>query len=94
MTKYLVHCTTTFCGADNTYRVEAEENAIDQEAYNIAYNNFLAFFGVDDIAESEGLDIDNPEDLEKCEDLIDCYINYDFEEFKGSDEEWQTYLEA
>lgn len=94
MTKYLVHCKTYFCGGDNTYRVEAEDDTIEDIAYDIAYNNFFSFFGVDDIADAEGLDADNPEDLERCEELIDDHIDYTFEEFKGSNKEWETYLEA
>ena len=92
MTRYLVHCKTYFCGGDNTYAIELDNHqVVDNYAYDIAYDNFFSYFGVDDIAEHEYLDIDNPDDLEKCEELIDDYIDYEVEEFIGTDEEWNTY---
>lgn len=92
MTRYLVHCKTAFCGGDNTYAIELDDyQIVDNYAYDLAYDNFFAYFGVDDIAENEGLDYDDPDVLESCEELIDGYIDYDVEEFTGTDEEWNTY---
>lgn len=94
MKRYLIHCDTFWCGTQNTYRVEADDTEpgeLDDLTYQKAYANFYKYAGVEDIAEEEGLDPDNPEDLEKCEDLIDEYFSYDYEEFTGTDEEWEMY---
>lgn len=90
--KYLVHCKTYFCGGDTIYAIEADDvDDVDTIAYELAYDNFFSYFGVDDIAENEGLDYEDEDVLESCEELIDGYISYEVEEFTGDEKEWNSY---
>lgn len=92
MKRYLIHVGTNWVGTDNTYRIEAEsEDDLDSMAYDLSYDNFLCYCSVTDIAEAEGLDTEDPDVLEQCEEKIEDYISWDVEEFNGTEEEWNGY---
>lgn len=99
MKRFLINCTTYWCGMDTTYRTEAEsELELEELADYLAYQNFQTYGLDEDIAEEEGY---NPEEMseedwvemwENCDETV--YYGFSIEEFNGDDEEWESYPEA
>ena len=91
MKKYLVYADTIWSGTSNVYPLEVDDSAtiydIDQQALDIAYDNFFSCKSVYDIAVEEKLDPENLSNLEACEEKIPQYIMYDFKEFSGTDDD-------
>lgn len=93
--RFLIHCDTHWCGTDNTFRVlaEKEEDILDL-AYDLAYDNFMAYADYDDILEDLGYDPEEISDEERDEILSDIdegeYWNHIIEECED-DEEWNSY---
>lgn len=96
MKRFLIHVSTSWCGMDNTFRAIAEsELELNEIANQLSYDNFQSYGCEDDIAEEEGYDPDEMEDLDwdKLWETVDesQYYNFTIEEFEGDDEEWEEY---
>lgn len=63
MKRFLIHVSTYWCGMENTFRAEAEnEFELYELAEQLAYDNFQSYGCEADIAEEEGYDPDEMED--------------------------------
>lgn len=95
MKRFLIHCSTAWCGMDNTFRAVAEkEEDLWELADQMAYDNFMSYGGFEDILEDLGYDT---EDLssEEMEDILadideSAYYGATIEECED-DEEWNSY---
>lgn len=94
--RFLIYCTTNWCGMDNEYPVIAEsEDQLWDLAEELAYNNFLDYDLWEDIAEDLGYNREemSDEEWEAFQSTVDesAYYSCHIEEFDGSDEEWNEY---
>ena len=95
MKRFLIHCSTFWCGTDNTFRVlaEQEEDILDL-ASDLAYDNFMAYADYDAILEELGYDHTEISDEKRDEILSEIdegeYWYYIIEECED-DEEWNNY---
>lgn len=96
--KFLVQCSTNWCGTDATYPVLAEaELDVEVLAEQLAYENLHSYDVDKDIAEGEGYDVETMTDedwdvmWENCDESQ--YYTYSIEEFTGDEEEWKSYGE-
>ena len=95
MKRFFIHCSTAWCGMDNTFRAIAEkEEDLWELADQMAYDNFMSYGGFEDILEDLGYDT---EDLtvEEMEDILadideSAYYGATIEECED-DEEWNSY---
>ena len=93
MKRFLIHCSTAWCGMDDIFRavVEKEED-LWELADQLAYDNFMSYGGPELI-----LDDYDTEDLSD-EEIEDILANIDESEYYGAsieecedDEEWDSY---
>lgn len=98
MKRFLIICTTYWCGTDATYSAYAEsinDPGLSRAVEEAAYDNFSQYFNVEDILQTEGYDPDNmsEKDMDSALDWIDESLYYDtsIEEFDGDDEEFNSY---
>lgn len=64
MKRFLIHVSTYWCGMDDTFRAVAEsEMELWDLAEQLAYDNFQSYSCENDIAEEEGYDPDEMEEL-------------------------------
>ena len=93
--RFLIHCSTAWCGMDDIYRAVAEkEEDLWDLADQLAYENFMSYGGTEDILEDLGYD---SEDLSE-EEIEDILADIDESEYYGAsieecedDEEWNSY---
>lgn len=94
--RFLIHCSTAWCGMDNTFRAIAnnEEDLYDL-AEELAYDNFESYDLWEEVAKEEGYDPETmtEEEWDILRDETDKfnYYGYNIEEFTGSEEEWEDY---
>lgn len=98
MKRYLIHVTTNWCGMDQDYpAIAKDESDLDEIASDLALDNFNGFGLWTEVAESEGLDPDEMTSDEWDEFIegqnVWDYCGYSIEEFEGSEEEWNEYVE-
>ena len=96
MKRFLINVSTAWCGMNSTFRAMAEnESDLYDIAQNLAYENFQSYGCENDIAEEEGYDPDEMEesDWDELWETVDESQYYDFniEEFRGDEEEWNSY---
>lgn len=100
MNKYIIHCTTAWCGVYEDYSALAEsEIELEDIAQDLAYSLFTEDIGWDTVAEEEGYDTETmtEEDWDKFYENIDesMYYGYTIELVDESDqeqlEEWKSY---
>lgn len=92
--KFIIHCTTNWCGMDTEYRALAnKEGELDELAQQLAYENYQSYDTGLEVLEEEGYDIElmSEEQLEEAWENIDesLYYDYTIEPFEGSEEEWE-----
>lgn len=84
MNKYIIHCTTIWCGVYENYSALAYcESELDDTAQDLAYSLFYNADGWESVAEDRGYDPDNMTD-EEWEDLYEttdesAYYGYEIE---------------
>lgn len=93
--RFLIHCSTEWCGMDDTYRAVAEkEEDLWEIADQLAYDNFMSYGGIDlileDYYDTEDLSEEEIEDI--LADINECdYYGATIEECED-DEEWNSYM--
>ena len=93
--RFFIHCSTTWCGMDNTFRAVAEkEEDLWELADQMAYDNFMSYAGIEDILEDLGYDTENL----SSEEMEDILANVDESAYYGAtieecedDDEWNDY---
>lgn len=93
--RFLIHCSTKWCGTDNKFRALAEsESELWDLAEELAYDNYSSFFDAQDLLEDLGYDIDDlsEEEIESILDNVDGseYYDYTIEECED-DKEWDSF---
>jgi hypothetical protein len=95
--KYLITCSTCFCGCDEQYGIESENVVlVDEIAEQLAYDNFYYTHNcqydaiADDGYNLDTLSDDEFEDLCTRMDEDGGYWWATVEEFEGSEEEWNN----
>lgn len=93
MKRYIIHCSTDWCGMEHDYRAEAEsELELEDMAEQLAYDNWESYGCQNLHAILMGYDIDhmNDEDWDLVyDDIAECpSYSYSIEEFNGTEEEW------
>lgn len=96
MKKYLITVSTNWCGMDQTYRAETENKLeLEEIAMQAAIDNFNDYDCWEYVAEELGYTIDRmlEDDWNDVYNSIDesAYCDFKIEEFKGDEEEWNTY---
>lgn len=96
MERFLIHVSTNWCGMNDTFRAIAENECdLYDIAERLAYENFQSYKCDDYIAEEEGYDPDEMEELDWNElyETVDesQYYDFDIEKFEGDDKEWEEY---
>ena len=95
LTKFIITCSTIWCGTENQFRALAKsEQDLDELAYGLAYDNFCSYCDTSDILEDLGYDSEDLTDEEIDEILEDVdesmYYYYDIRECED-DEEWNSF---
>lgn len=91
--RFLIHCSTEWCGMDNTFRAMAEkEEDLWELADQLAYDNFMDYGGIDLILEDYDTDDLSEEEIETIiEGINECDYYYASIEECKDDEEWNDY---
>ena len=92
--RFLIHCSTAWCGMDDTFRVVAEkEEDLWELADQLAYENFNSYGGTDlileDYYDTEDMSEDEIETI--LEDVDESAYYYSSIEECEDDEEWNSY---
>lgn len=96
--RFIIHCTTDWCGIDNDYPALAkDESDLYDLADNLAVDNLMSYMSLDEIAEENGIIEDNYDDWEDYandRDNIDItqYCRSNIELFDNTDEEWNNLI--
>ena len=93
--RFLIHCTTEWCGMDDTFRAVAEkEEDLWELADQLAYENFQSYGGIDLILEDYDTEDLSEEEIEAIVEEIDesAYYGASIEECED-DEEWNSYTD-
>jgi hypothetical protein len=92
--RFLIHCSTEWCGMDDTYRAVAEkEEDLWEIADQLAYDNFMSYGGPDLILEDYDTEDMTEEEIETIlEDVDESAYYYSSIEECEDDEEWNSYL--
>ena len=92
--RFLIHCSTAWCGMDDTFRAVAEkEEDLWELADQLAYENFNSYGGTDLILE-DYYDIEDLSEEEIDAILEDiCEVDYYYSSIEEceDDEEWNSY---
>ena len=79
MKRFLIHCSTAWCGMDDTFRAVAEkEEDLWELANQLAYENFISYEGPDLILEeydTEDLSEEEIEAMVKEDERLQSYID-------------------
>lgn len=92
--RFLIHCTTSWCGMDDTFRVLAEkEEDLWELANQLAYENFMSYGGPELILDDYDTEDLSEEEIEAILEEIDesAYYGTSIEECED-DEEWNSYI--
>ena len=92
---FLIHCSTAWCGMDDTFRAVAKkEEDLWELADQLAYENFNSYGGTDlileDYYDTENMSEDEIETI--LEDVEESDYYYASIEECEDDEEWNSYL--
>lgn len=95
--RFLIYCSTAWCGMDNTYRAMAKcESDLWEIADHLAYENFLSFACSYDILEDLGYD---PYEM-SMDEIDEAMQDVNEADFYGAtieecedDEEWDSYTD-
>ena len=92
--RFLIHCSTAWCGMNDTFRVVAEkEEDLWELADQLAYENFNSYGGTDlileDYYDTEDMSEDEIETI--LEDVDESAYYYSSIEECEDDEEWNSY---
>ena len=92
--RFLIHCSTEWCGMDDTYRAVAEkEEDLWEIADQLAYDNFMSYGGPDLILDDYDTEDMTEEEIETIlEDVDESHYYYSSIEECEDDEEWNSYL--
>lgn len=92
--RFLIHCSTAWCGMDDTYRAVAEkEEDLWDLADQLAYDNFMSYGGSDLILEDYDTEDMSEDEIETIlEDVDESDYYYASIEECEDDEEWNSYL--
>ena len=92
--RFLIHCSTAWCGMDDTFRAIAEkEEDLWDLADQLAYDNFMSYGGPDLILEDYDTEDMTEEEIETIlEDVEESDYYYASIEECEDDEEWNSYL--
>lgn len=95
MKRFLIHCSTCWCGTDTTFRVLAKsEFDIEELANTLAYENFMEYANYDDILEELGYDLEEISDEERdavLSEIDETEYWHSYIEECEDDEEWNSY---
>ena len=93
MKRFFIHCSTEWCGMDDTFRVVAEkEEDLWGLADQLAYENFIRYGGPDLILEEYDTEDLSEEEIDAIlEDICECDYYYSSIEECEDDEEWNSY---
>lgn len=94
MNKYLITCSTNWCGMDNSFTAIAKtQDELDSIANELAYENFTNFGGFDLI-----LELLYPEEDEYTEDMMEDavevegeYYGFTIDLFDEDEDDWDDY---
>ena len=85
--RFLIHCSTKWCGMDDVFRAVAEkEEDLLELADQLAYENFQSYGGIDLILEDYDLDNLSEEEIDES-----AYYYASIEECED-DDEWNSYV--
>ena len=91
MKRFLIHCSTEWCGMDDTFRVVAEkEEDLWGLADQLAYENFIRYGGPDLILEEYDIEDLSEEEIEAILETEGDYYYASIEECED-DEEWNSF---
>lgn len=92
--RFLIHCSTAWCGMDDTFRAVAEkEEDLWELADQLAYDNFMSYGGSDLILEDYDTENMSEDEIETIlEDVEESDYYYVSIEECEDDEEWNSYL--
>ena len=91
--RFLIHCSTEWCGMDDTFRAVAEkEEDLWELADQLAYENFQMYGGIDLILEDYDIEDLSEEEIDAIVAEIDesAYYYSSIEECED-DDEWNDY---
>ena len=90
---FLIHCSTAWCGMDDTFRAVAEkEEDLWELADQLAYENFNSYGGTDLILEDYDTEDWSEEEIDAfVADICECDYYYATIEECEDDEEWNSY---
>jgi hypothetical protein len=91
--RFLIHCSTEWCGMDDTYRAVAEkEEDLWDLADQLAYDNFMSYGGPDLILDDYDTEDMTEEEIETIlEDVDESAYYYSSIEEREDYEEWNSY---
>ena len=91
--RFLIHCSTAWCGMDDTFRAVAEkEEDLWDLADQLAYDNFMSYGGSDLILEDYDTENMSEDEIETIlEDVEESDYYYASIEECEDDEEWNDY---
>lgn len=94
MKRFLIHCSTAWCGMDDTVRVVAEkEEDLWELADELAYENFMSYGGPDLILDEYDTEDMSEDEIETIlEDVDEPAYYYSSIEECEDDEEWNSYM--
>ena len=92
--RFLIHCSTAWCGMDDTFRAIAEkEEDLWELADQSAYENFNSYGGTDLILEDYDTEDWSEEEIDAfVENICECEYYYATIEECEDDEEWNSYM--
>ena len=92
--RFLIHCSTAWCGMDDTYRAVAEkEEDLWELADQLAYENFERYGGTDLILDDYDTEDMTEDEIETIlEDICEADYYYASIEECKDDEEWNSYM--
>ena len=92
--RFLIHCSTAWCGMDDTFRAVAEkEEDLWEIADQLAYDNFMSYGGPDLILDEYDTEDMTEDEIETIlEDVDESAYYYSSIEECEDDEEWNSYM--
>ena len=92
--RFLIHCSTAWCGMDDTFRAVAEkEEDLWDLADQLAYDNFMSYGGSDLILEDYDTEDMSEDEIETIlEDVEESDYYYASIEECEDDKEWNSYI--
>lgn len=97
--RFIIHCSTDWCGMDNDYPALAEkESDLWDIADQLAIDNLYNYVSQNELAEDLGIyeeDYDDYDEYQAAVDEIDPmnYVSATIEPFEGGDVDWQYLID-